>query len=486
MINPALLVILSVILSSGSAFAGNIFYVATDGEDVIGNGTLAQPWASITFALDQVSDGSVIRVRPGLYEGRIRIRGVFATGVRVESEVPYLARLRHNATVITAFENAQGITLSGFDVAHDGPGASGLVLQIQDSNADQSVRNLIVENNILHDSFNNDILKINNGATDILVRGNLFYNQQGSDEHIDINSVERVDVVDNVFFNDFAASGRTNNNDTSSYIVIKDSNGSDDAFTGSRSVSVRRNIFFSWEGSAGANFVLCGEDGQPFFEAEDIAVENNLLIGNSNNVMRAPFGVKGCRDVSFRANTISGNLPANAYAMRLNREGANLQLQNIEFYNNIWSDPSGSMNDFSDTPPSDTASFVLNNNGYWNGGAVLPENAGDLINPSDDNASIVDDFGLPALDGLSNPFWQPVSQTFNGGYTSIREAFVDIAVRFGQLSSDSSAIDQANASQMPDNDLLGQPRDSLPDIGALERQNGDLVFLDGFESSFAF
>ena len=43
---------------------------------------------------------------------------------------------------------------------------------------------------------------------------NIFYNQTGSDEHIDINSVEDVVVRDNVFFNDFEGSGRGNGNDT--------------------------------------------------------------------------------------------------------------------------------------------------------------------------------------------------------------------------------------------------------------------------------
>jgi hypothetical protein len=52
----------------------------------------------------------------------------------------------------------------------------------------------------------------------------------GSDEHIDVSSVTDVVIQDEVFFNDFEGSGRTNGNDTSS-------------------------------------FVLVGEDGQPFHEA---------------------------------------------------------------------------------------------------------------------------------------------------------------------------------------------------------------------------
>ena len=55
----------------------------------------------------------------------------------------------------------------------------------------------------------------------------MFYNQWGSDEHIDVNSVTDVLIRDNVFFNDFAGSGRANPNNTSSYIVIKDSDGTE-------------------------------------------------------------------------------------------------------------------------------------------------------------------------------------------------------------------------------------------------------------------
>ena len=87
---------------------------------------------------------------------------------------------------------------------------------------------------MLHDSHDNDILKINNGASQITVESNVFYNQAGSDEHIDINSVTDVVVQDNVFFNDFAGSGRANANDTSCFVVIKDSNGTDDTILGSR------------------------------------------------------------------------------------------------------------------------------------------------------------------------------------------------------------------------------------------------------------
>ena len=76
------------------------------------------------------------------------------------------------------------------------------------SDADDWSEDVVFRNNIFHDSWNNDILKINNGARRVTVEGNVFYNQTGSDEHMDVNSVTDVVIQDNIFFNDFAGSGR--------------------------------------------------------------------------------------------------------------------------------------------------------------------------------------------------------------------------------------------------------------------------------------
>ncbi|MCB0192775.1 MAG: hypothetical protein KDJ65_12595 [Anaerolineae bacterium] len=471
--------LLGISLNPHLALAEEPFYVATDGSDSSGDGSDGNPWATIGYAIQHIPDNSSILVKPGTYSGEIRLDEAFDQGITIQSQVPYQARLRHDKTVITIFRG-KGITIEGFDIAHSGPGAGAMVIQIQDliepSGGDDQVSRITLRNNVIHDSYNNDLLKINNGAAFVTVENNVFYNQTGRDEHIDINSVSDVIVQDNIFFNDFEGSGRTNNNDTASFIVIKDSNEDDDTYLGAERITLRRNVFLNWQGQKSSFFIVTGEDGKSYYEAKDVMIENNLMIGNSHNVVRAVLGVKGCRDITFRNNTIVGDLPSVAYAMRLNRQGDNLPNANIQFYNNIWSDPTGTMgaesadreNDFSDTSPEETESFTLYNNLYWNGGNEIPLSEGELINYTDDNRRLIADPLLERYEGVVLPRWNPATGLFMGGTTTIRESFELLVKLYGVPYFDSTVLDAATPDQSPVDGLLGQTRNGLPDIGAVE------------------
>lgn len=450
------------------------YYVAPSGSDAPANGRAAAPWATIAYAITRVPDGATILVAPGTYTGQVRLDASFAQGVTVRAEPPYQARLRHNATVVIVY-NGQGITLDGFDIAHSGPGAGALLMQVQNLRSQGVTSRITIRNNLFHDSYNNDLLKINNGATDILVAGNMFYNQTGSDEHIDVNSVTNVVLQDNIFLNDFAGSGRTNSEDTSAFVVVKDSNGNDDGLLGSRDILLRRNVFLNWQGGTGHGFIQIGEDATANFEAERVMIENNLLLGNSSDPMRAPFALMGVRDVTIRHNTVVGDLPVTTgFAMRLYRVGANQPNANIRFANNIFSDPTGTMGFFAGAPIGQTASFALERNLAWNNGQPIPSSTNSMVNLADDSNRIIGDPQLGTQADLIVPRWNPSTNQFADGSATIRAAFENLVARYGTPGETSAALESATPTDAPADDILGnpRPRGTGHDIGAVELQRG--------------
>ncbi|MEE4175828.1 MAG: DUF1565 domain-containing protein [Xanthomonadales bacterium] len=466
-------------------------YVATDGSDAQGDGSANNPWRTLTHAVDQAEAGDLVLVRPGTYNGRQSLRARFDQPVSVRSEIPYAARLRHDAGAALIVFTGRNLVIEGFDIAHAPGNTTGLVVQIQDllgdfngsnNGSDAVVSDIVLRNNIIHSSTNNDLLKINNGAERIRVEGNLFFNQQGSDEHIDINSVIDVEVADNIFLNTAARP------DTSSYVVIKDSNGASDTVLGASHIRVRRNVFLNWYGSSGQGFLRVGEDGTPNFEARDVLIENNLMLGNSGALMRAPLTIQGSSDVTFRNNTIVGDLPARSYAGRLIAGTNNRRNENLRFFNNIYADPTGTMGseafsgvDLFDAPVDQTASATLDRNLYWNGQNPVPVDAGQFLDLADDASALLADPRLPALAGLVPPVWDGTA--FADGSPTIRAAFLRLVETYGTPLPGSPVVDTADPTSSASEDILGQPRGSAPDLGAVELPEiGELLFRNGFEA----
>ena len=458
-----------------SPLLGQAYFVSNNGLNYKGSGTRLNPWKSINYALTVIPDGSTLIVTAGVYTENIKISKTFDNGLLLKSEIPYQAKITSNQRVLALVKEASNITIEGFEITHNTPSAKPLVIHI-DGWGRHSVNNINLRNNIIHDSYNNDLLKINYGAENITIECNMFYNQGDSDEHIDINSVNNVTVSDNIFFNNFAKSARKITGRSSSFIVIKDSNDNEDRFHGSENITVKRNVFLNWQGSYGQGFILVGEDGKPYYEARNINIHNNLMLGNSKLSMRAPFMVKGARDIHFYNNTISGDLPSNAYAVRITQEQKNKKPTNINLYNNIWSDPTGTMGqgayekelDFSDSLLFQLDKFTLQNNLYWNNSDVLPYSMFDNINPSDDKLMLISDPNLGDNQMLITPVWNSKKSQFDDGSFEIREAFRRLVNLYGipKINFNKRHTNPQDIPYFPVDDILGRLRTTPHTVGS--------------------
>jgi len=436
-------------------------------------GTIDQPWATLDHAGENVEDKfCTVWFHPGTYQGGSRLNRRFETTTIFKSLEPYRATLVNNGAVVS-ISGGKNISLEGFNVRHSGPGSTPLVIAIDSSDQGWS-ENIVLRNNIIHDSYNNDLLKIYNGCKEILVENNIFYNQGDSEEHIDVNSVVDVTIQGNIFFNSFESSGRQNKNLSKQYIVIKDSNGAEDGLLGSQNIRVRRNVFLNWEGQEKETFLQVGLDGKPYFEAQDVMIENNLVLGNSGHQIGSAFGVRGAKNVFFSHNTVVGDLPSLSFAFRVTISDQNPRNENIYFVNNIWSDPTGTMgadldggdNEFSDGDLKNTENFVLLNNLYWNGNSDIPD--GDLVSPllADRQYLVQDPMLNSDFEQLVLPIWD--GTLFISGEVSIRGEFIRLVNLYGNISQFSPVINRSDPSFAPGDDILGKPRTESADIGAFE------------------
>jgi hypothetical protein len=439
-------------------------------------GSYRRPWATLQHANQNVPDGDcTVWFLPGVYSSAARLNRRFETPTRFMSLLPYRAVLQGNDSALF-ISGAKNITIEGFDIRHEGSDAAPLLIAIDGSELGWA-EFVTLRDNLIHDSYNNDLLKIYNLSRFITIENNIFYNQGSFEEHMDVNSVTDVVIQDNIFFNAYEASGRFNGSASKQYIVIKDSNGDEDGLLGSQRVTVRRNIFLNWQGQDDETFIQVGLDGKPYFEAIDIHIENNLLIGNSGHQVGAAFGVRGAKDVYFVNNTVVGDLPSRAYAAWVTLTEQNPRNQNVFFYNNIWSDPTGTMgsdlygksNEFADGNRDFTDNLVLDNNLYWNGKMRIPP--GDLLSPLVDDAHrlIINPWLVTDQRNVVLPFWD--GSAFLSGEKTIRAEFVRLVNEYGTIPIFSLAKDKANPQYAPPEDILGQPRLGRPDLGAYENQS---------------
>ena len=453
---------LLVMIATFSTASGREYFVSADGNNKTGDGSAKRPWATLSFAMKHVEDdGSVIKVKPGLYTGKIGIGRHFKNGLVIQAEEPYRTMLRNNKLVLYFF-NASNIVFRGFDIAHSGSPANVLVMQITGGNT----HHITLEDNIIHDSYNNDLLKHNNGTHHNTIKGNIFYNVSRQHQAIDTKGSRDSVIEDNIFFNDYGASQREPPRTGGfAFVVFKG---------GSRGHVLRRNVFLNCETlDSSYGIISFGENTQT--GAENILVENNLILGNASgqtkrHKVRTPFQFYSGQNIVVRHNTVTGDLPTRSgYLFWFKYEGRNkTSPQKIIISNNIFSDPTGTMGRFASIYDNTEPDFLLSNNLYWNGGRSIEKGRGTGV--TDDTRAVLGD---PCLEEdharIILPLFNQEKSCFISGNRSIRSEFVRLVETYGKIKSKkSAAIDRADPRFKTTEDILGKKRSVRADIGAWE------------------
>ncbi|MCL2744462.1 MAG: hypothetical protein FWE67_11490 [Planctomycetaceae bacterium] len=453
------------------------YYVSPNGSRG-GDGTKAKPWATLGQAIAAVpDDGSTIIVQDGLYAGSNLWNRAFDKTLTVKAENPYRARFtgRDGTNTVLYLEKFSNAVIEGLEFHGNGSDKSDYLVQL----GKEDCHHLVFRNCIFHDSYKNDLLKINNRTHDILFTGCIFFNQNNhsGDEHFDINVVKNITIEDSIFFNDYAGSGRPEVNQAHSFIVIKNSSNTAENYT--ENIIFRRNIFLGWSGLPDQGFILTAEDNKPFFEASGITIENNLfLFHTAQRIIAALLFKGGIRDVAVRANTVTGHPNGggpgsfSAYSavfMKFDKQPAQ---ENIIVANNVFCDNTGKMLRFSAGAEKDFAgkdALKFNNNVYWSGGKKIPVKETDVFVPERDKKAILQSPMLPDVPAkIVYPRLDEKTGKFLSGNSTIRQEFERLVKEYAVPAAGSSVIDAADAAQMPKDDILGNKRDNKPDCGCYE------------------
>ena len=426
--------------------SGDVFYVSPSGSDSGGNGSRSNPWRTVGYALSHGPSGGgfTVLMMDGQYPA-IHNSPEFASPVTVQAEHDYRAIIvNEGSTPIQFGGGSYNLTISGLEI-RGGSGSQAYALVYL-----YRVSNLTIDNCIIHDSYNNDLMRVLHSPGPVTVQNSLFYNPELPEEHIDINGgSQNVTVRGNVFFNDYA--GTTSR----PLILVKTSNLTEDGIT--RHITIDGNVFLGRDSGANQPDLNVGGDDKTWYTAQDVTVQNNLFVALDGSNVGYPVQLTGSRDVTIRANTMRGPWAAFGKAVG---GGSRPVCENVQYTNNIFLDDDPER--FLDGDSGEIAGSGLANNLYWQ---APPVTSGDALNYTDDARRIVADPLLSGGMGYTPPTWD--GQRFAGGYAHIqdvREAFV---TAWAVPGAGSPAIDAASA-DMPGHDILGHARTGAGDVGAVE------------------
>ncbi len=81
------------------------YYVATNGNDITGTGTIANPWKTISYGISRMASGDTLIVRNGVYSGKVNFitnvkSGTAARPTTVMAETPMEVRIVSNTSLL--------------------------------------------------------------------------------------------------------------------------------------------------------------------------------------------------------------------------------------------------------------------------------------------------------------------------------------------------------------------------------------------------
>jgi hypothetical protein len=285
-----------------SAFANDIFYVSTNGNDTTGDGSYATPWRTIEKSIQNAQAGDYVAVLPGVYDEEPRINNFSGTAGNPITFVGY------GAEDLSIRIDANYITVDGFDLT--GGSYTGAIYVYQTAD------NAMIRNCHIHDTVSP-------------TRG--VYVATSGDSSSPLSGSLNCSVIGCTF---------TNVN----YVQIEVQNGSNWLCSANRMM---------WSGSEGDAFRLLGSNHKA--RKNYIYDMNNQGTGGHTDVLQLPQSGAATsplfKDIEFSGNWVEGS-PTDENSMALgqfeSQRYADSGYSNLMVFNNVFLNVPGQFSDSND------------------------------------------------------------------------------------------------------------------------------------------
>ncbi|MDY6856609.1 MAG: right-handed parallel beta-helix repeat-containing protein [Thermodesulfobacteriota bacterium] len=457
-----LLFLLLNIIYATSAFAVT-YYVATTGSDNTGTGGSSNPWETVNYALTQISEGDVIKIKKGTYNigtNYININNpVNHANITITADDkqnrPKLIGDRAAERVILIEKGVKGVTISYLELIHSNQGRIETwkqgVIEIKDNPT-------IIDNNLIYNGYNGIHLNTNKNVT---ISNNIIHTMGKIETNPDDASASGVCIG---IYN-FQNLGPANGWNEKIYIYNNEAYGGEDGL-------INVNTHYRYIEIAYNDFHDNYEDGIDNKDGEYFKIHHNSLHNNWSNGIGAldtypnhnfeiyankiynngwwGIMVQGTNQTNWKIynNLIYGNCNNPAY---YGANAVNLWGSGHEFYNNTVCNNTvpGSQSNTGYTGNAIVRNNIFYNNASQNGGNIR----------SDSGGIIESNYVYPTTAGI----------TGNNTITDPDPKFVDELNGDFTLQSDSPLINMGIDIGITD-DHFGNPRPIYGgyDIGAYE------------------